>query len=316
MRALSILVVAGAAALAGADFTTDFEAPAYIVGPTAPQNGWYLAPAASPSDPHDILMYSSNPLQIPPNPLGGAQFDGARTFISGSGGFPRIQHDHDFSGPAVWTFNFDFCAKYLGVPGTAINFLGGLSLQPSSSTLSVTAFASWVDPFSTPELVQMSFLGEDEFGGTIFPPGYVPGGDPVWTSLKVDNWYRICFCVDFTTNRVTKACISNITAGGAAKCFDIPDLYLTGNFANWQRPTAFRLAGSGGDDNVVAYDNLSIKGGSCTCGAPACKWDLNGDGKVCQEDLGALLAGFGTIYNQGDLGGLLSEYGTCGGPCN
>jgi hypothetical protein len=48
-----------------------------------------------------------------------------------------------------------------------------------------------------------------------------------------------------------------------------------------------------------------------------CKWDLNGDGKVCQEDLGELLSGYGTIYNQQDLGGLLSEYnGGCGAPCN
>jgi hypothetical protein len=59
-------------------------------------------------------------------------------------------------------------------------------------------------------------------------------------------------------------------------------------------------------------DNLcvGVKGGGSQC-----KWDLNGDGKVCQEDLGQLLAGFGTLYTQADLGGLLAEYGTCGGPC-
>lgn len=62
--------------------------------------------------------------------------------------------------------------------------------------------------------------------------------------------------------------------------------------------------------NLFQYiDNASITGGS------ECKWDLNGDGKVCQEDLGELLAGFGTKYTQSDLGGLLAEYGTCGGPC-
>lgn len=47
-----------------------------------------------------------------------------------------------------------------------------------------------------------------------------------------------------------------------------------------------------------------------------CKWDLNADGKICREDLGLLLAGFGTVYSQADLGGLLAEYnGGCGCAC-
>jgi hypothetical protein len=50
-------------------------------------------------------------------------------------------------------------------------------------------------------------------------------------------------------------------------------------------------------------------------GGGQCKWDLDGDGVVCQGDLGILLAGYGTIYSQSDLGGLLAEFGTCGGPC-
>lgn len=44
----------------------------------------------------------------------------------------------------------------------------------------------------------------------------------------------------------------------------------------------------------------------------ACQWDLNNDGIVSQADLGILLAGYGTQYNQGHLGALLSVYGqTC-----
>jgi hypothetical protein len=47
-----------------------------------------------------------------------------------------------------------------------------------------------------------------------------------------------------------------------------------------------------------------------------CKWDLDGDGKVCQSDLGLLLALYGTTYTQGDLGELLAQYnGGCGAPC-
>lgn len=47
----------------------------------------------------------------------------------------------------------------------------------------------------------------------------------------------------------------------------------------------------------------------------ACKWDLDGDGKVCQGDLGQLLASYGTLYGQPELGELLAEYNSCGGPC-
>jgi hypothetical protein len=61
----------------------------------------------------------------------------------------------------------------------------------------------------------------------------------------------------------------------------------------------------------IMHDDLELGSG----GGSQCKWDLNGDGKVCQEDLGILLAGYGTIYNQSDLGGLLAEYGICGDPC-
>ena len=66
----------------------------------------------------------------------------------------------------------------------------------------------------------------------------------------------------------------------------------------------------------------------------ACKADINGDGKVCQDDLGILLGSYGTCpgdpgyipaagmiagdpcVNQSDLGVLLGEFnGGCGDPC-
>lgn len=67
--------------------------------------------------------------------------------------------------------------------------------------------------------------------------------------------------------------------------------------------------------------------------AAACSADLDGDGKVCQTDLGILLAAYGTCpgnpgYNalagaiagdacvtQEDLGVMLAQYGVCGGAC-
>ena len=67
--------------------------------------------------------------------------------------------------------------------------------------------------------------------------------------------------------------------------------------------------GSGVPQDFAFVINGTKQGGGC-------KWDLNGDGKVCQEDLGILLAGYGTQYNQSDLGELLAQYnGGCGNPC-
>lgn len=83
----------------------------------------------------------------------------------------------------------------------------------------------------------------------------------------------------------------------------------------------------------AGIDNFTVT--KIVCGA--CKGDINGDGKVCQEDLGTLLASYGlcegqpgyipaaniiktggsaTCVDQVDLGQLLAEYNACGGSCN
>jgi hypothetical protein len=317
MRSLLLAAAAVATApLCLADFTADFEAPTYIVGPIAGQNGWYIPPSVG-GDPHDIFAYAGNPLLIPANPEGGAQFDGAKSINGTTGLFPRAQIDHDFGPADSWTISANFCGKYLGDPNLlpASNNLGSVSFQDSASVLGMIALASWPDPVLTPDVIQLGFIGEDASGLATAQPGYFPGGDPMWTSMTVDTWYEICYCVDFGTKQLTRACLRDITNGGTAKCFDVADLFLGGALIGNPKPTGMRLFVGGGDDNVSAFDNFSITSGACGCGGAGCKWDLNGDGKVCQEDLGALLAGFGTLYNQADLGGLLSEYGTCGGAC-
>lgn len=68
------------------------------------------------------------------------------------------------------------------------------------------------------------------------------------------------------------------------------------------------------DGNVATLDTRGVL--VLDLRKAGCEWDLNGDGKVCQEDLGLLLAGYGTIYTQANLGALLAQYnGGCGNPC-
>lgn len=89
----------------------------------------------------------------------------------------------------------------------------------------------------------------------------------------------------------------------------------------------FSIADPGNNSTTeAAIDRFQVSALSC---APACGADLDGDGKVCQGDLGLLLQAYGTCpgdagYNnavniaagacieQADLGELLKNYG-CGG---
>jgi hypothetical protein len=67
----------------------------------------------------------------------------------------------------------------------------------------------------------------------------------------------------------------------------------------------------------VTPDTFFTDGVAVSADEPVtCEWDLNGDGKVCQIDLGIMLSLYGFQYDQSDLGGLLSQYnGGCGDPC-
>lgn len=103
-----------------------------------------------------------------------------------------------------------------------------------------------------------------------------------------------------------------------------------------QMKVRFRASDLGGGSLVEALvDDFKIQQIECT---PECSADIDGDGAVCQNDLGTLLSVFGLCegdpgynpaanidqtpgqggaqcINQGDLGVLLSQFGTCGAPC-
>lgn len=171
---------------------------------------------------------------------------------------------------------------------------------------------------------------------------------PAMTSVPVVSAW-------FGSNATYRASESNLSGAGSGarriQAFKVAvtPAYEAGEGAHW---LAFRLAGGGvsgpwvspvvvaGKPGKAGADGLQSLGGgpyaplldvgaSGLLNAPQdfpfilrgtksglCKWDLNGDGKVCQDDLGMLLAGFGTIYTQSDLGELLSQYnGGCGAPC-
>jgi hypothetical protein len=93
------------------------------------------------------------------------------------------------------------------------------------------------------------------------------------------------------------------------------DISIGDDFGNAAANNPLVVATTG---DVVQFE-LDLPNGRWRTFLPSagCKWDLDGDGKVCQGDLGILLAGYGTLYGQPELGELLAQFnGGCGGPCN
>ena len=117
--------------------------------------------------------------------------------------------------------------------------------------------------------------------------------------------------------------------------------YYSFRVADILPPTAtvrlrFRASDLGGGSLVEALvDDFLVENSEC---APECSGDVDGDGAVCQGDLGILLGVYGLCegdpgwnpaancdptpdgngdqcINQGDLGVLLSQFGACGAPC-
>lgn len=301
-----------------------FEPPRYkgsmSGAPTAGQEGWYV-PAVG-GDPHHVYTYASNALGVPRNPLGGAQFDGAKSDFSTTGANPRAEHHQGFTAGDEYQLRFDFYGRSTVAPAT--NVLGGVSLQPSTKAMFIDVLASFPN-VNEPSVFQIGILGEDASGAPTPQPGVLPG--PPWTALTPGDWYRVCVCFNFKTRRVSRACIRNLTLGTPSACSELSDLYIAGSLAGLPYPTGLRLL-VGGDDNIAAFDNVSVASGPCGC--PTCPPDLDGDGFVGQGDLGILLAAFGKCpgdpgysfvagslagdlcVTQGDLGVLLSFYGS---PC-
>ena len=114
-----VVAVSAAAGAAYAQYSTDFEGPAFSgsaagVSVTG-QNSWYL-PAVANSADGLVQTYAGNPLGFPQNPAGGDQF--VLTMWENRGGLAfnaRAQHPMDFGSADRWTVTYDFACQRLGL---------------------------------------------------------------------------------------------------------------------------------------------------------------------------------------------------------
>ena len=241
------LVVGVGVFAAGAlgQYSSDFES--VNVGILTGQDGYYLP--NNTSIDFDVHNYAGNPLGMPGNPTGGDQFIGA---IGPAGGiFGRAQRDVPW-GTGEWTIAFDIAANYLGVPGTAVNNLGSVSLQAFPGSADFIALARW----TTAEVDwQADYVWYNAAGAQLTES--VP--DANFQNLNMRHWYRWSNTVNFDTNQIVEVSITDLTTN-VTSTHNPVDRYLEGGAAGGlPLPTGFRFFSGGGvDGNVLAFDNINI----------------------------------------------------------
>jgi hypothetical protein len=246
---LAIIALCAMSSPIRADFLTGFEAPAYTAGANLPgQNGWYIPVAGSV--PYDVLTYAGNPLGLPANPNGGAQFAGGASGAT----FARSQLDFDFSGSSIWTLSYDVAHRYNGSLPSAQNLASFSTQNPNGAYRSIIALHTWTD-VNTADAWNAQFNVYDAAGAAL--NNQSPGA--AWENLLLDNWYRESFTFDLSTNRVLSVSLTNLTTS-ITNTFDPSEWYLNGgsNPVGLLDPTAFRIFAGGAAGNVAGWDNMSI----------------------------------------------------------
>jgi hypothetical protein len=283
---LAVFTLLAAAGAAQAQFSSDFESPAYNAAAAGTlltgQQAWYL-PAVAGSQDANVFTYAGNTLNIAANPNGGAQFEGG---LGNATGPARAQHPVDFSAGGVWTASWDCTGKWqAALP--AVDNLGSWSLQPSTTARYFQQLMDW------------GTVG-NSYSGTLSPPpdlsatadhfhihwGYFTAASPTvitfavpsadWLNLPVDHWYHITCKWDFTAAQVLQVSIQDITAGTPTVTNDVSALgwYMQGGpNSTYPLPTDIRLfAGGAGDSS--AWDNFSV---APFASPPACYANCDGN---------------------------------------
>lgn len=311
--AIALALTLAACGAATAQFSSQFEPPAYAGAAGGiqlnGQDGFY-----NPDPPNSIsalvYTYAGNALGLPVNPDGGEQF------VAGTGPagamFARSQRDVAYGSSRVFTITYDFAATFTGKVPTTQN-VGSFSTQLFPGAATYIHLITWVD-LANPVAINAFYLAYDA-GGTLFAqPGASPG--PQWEALAINHWYRSSTTFDLNSNRIIHISILDLTTGECAT-FEPVDWYLEGGAGGGMPdPSGFRFfAGSTSvPGNTLAFDNTTIT---------SCPIDLNGDGDVGVADLLELLAAWGTnpcgppdFDGDGDVGVsdllvLLANWGPC-----
>jgi len=268
------------AGTASAQIAADFEAPDFSVGVLTGQNGWYL-PVAGSAD-FNVSTYGGDAFGFSVNPTGSEQF------IIGQFGatHARAQTDVDFTGGTVWEISYDHNVIYDGSL-TATNNIGSASLQPSSTSAYFIPISQFTDTAGT--AWNANLIAFDAAGAQVT---YTIGGS--WLSLPFNTWYRQSWTIDFATNSVVSATITNLSTGDT-DTVALSDVYLAGGSAGGNPlPTGFRFFSSGNAANITGWDNLSITTPS------SCYADYNGDGTVNTQDFLAYLGAWSAAFQSGN----------------
>jgi hypothetical protein len=264
------------AAGASADVVASFEAPEYTTGVLSGQNGWYLPPVGGVD--FNVYAYGSDPYGMSVNPTGGDQL----AIGQYNANHARAQIDNDFSGAAQWEIAYDVNVIYDGSTAATDN-IGSASLQDSASA---ATFIPIMQFNPTDDAWMANMLAYDAAGVQIT---VTPG--PEWADRPFNSWFRQTWVVDFSTNEVLSATITDLTTGDTASV-EFADVYLQGGSAGGRPlPTAFRIFSSGSAANITGWDNISV-----TPVAGDCYADFNDDDVVDTRDVLAFL----NAWNGGD----------------
>ncbi len=253
VSAASILALTGAAF---AQYSTGFETSDGITASSGGtiltgQDAYYI-PSGTVSTDYLAFTYAGNTYGIAANPQGGDQF--AAVEGPGGGTYGRAQRDMNWGNTGGATMEFDFAALYRGNP-PASNNIGSISVQPYPGSASYIHLLSFAD-VNNPVSFQAGILAYNSSGVADSVPRF-PG--PEWQNLSMNHWYRCKDTIDFATNQIVEASITDLTTN-ITTTVQLTDYYLEGGSAGGRPlPTGFRMFSGGGTiGNVAAFDNVNI----------------------------------------------------------
>lgn len=294
----------GSAALA--QYDTGFETSDGITAsptgtPLTGQDGFYVPSGVD----YWAMTYAGNAFGFAANPQGGDQFAAGQGLAGPN--YSRAQRDMTWPASSA-TMSYDVACLYTGQP-PASNNLGSFSIQPYPGSASAIHLFSFPD-INNPAAWQATYLGYNADGTVMTGVGLLPG--PEWTGLAMNHWYRFDTDVDFATNQMVEASITDLTTNQTTTVA-LTGVYLEGGSAGGRpHPTGFRMFSGGGlAGNVVGFDNVDISAG----GPPPYTCTITG---VCPGQVTLAWSGAQPSRQQGILfasntGNFTIQSGACAG---
>jgi len=249
-RVLLAVCVAVAVPTASADFTATFEAPDYTGSAAGTvltgQQGWYLPAGVNAH----VYTYASNALGLTAvNPTGGDQFGAGLRLAD----YVRAQHDYSFVGGQVVLIGYDSsCSFFAGRPPTS-GWCGSISLQPSGSSQSIMSMREWTT--NAPPAYQIKY-GVYTNPAAPTTSSWTP---VVFGNLPTNHWFREEILIDFGAHRIVEVALTDLETSVRTVYTAPTNWYLRGGPNPTEPlPTGLRFFTGIPDNNILAYDNVTI----------------------------------------------------------